>query len=480
MLITNPKAVVVLVTDNSEMKSGTPKVLHAVCGTSMLLHALNTARQLEPEQIIVILNEDSQEIENYLLENAKDIHLVKGDRGNLSAALTSALELVDAKSAQILLTRADMPLIQPATLHDLLQLNLRENAAASFLGLALAKDVSLGEIELDQADYLIVQPKKSLLSELNLQNLDLANSVISSGVAAYEIKSLKNLLSEAEFAAFTWADLINAAVEKLPKLAFFTSQDHCQLKAVNNRCQLMKAGLRKNLLNLEKHLANGVTIIDPNNTYIEDRVEIEADATILPGVHLQGTTQIAAGAVIGPDTTLKNVKVGALAEVVRTHAYDAIIGPEVSVGPFAYLRPGTVLETGSKIGTFVEVKNSNVGPEAKIPHLSYVGDADIGEGTNIGAATIFANYDGVNKHRSKVGKHVRIGSDSVLVAPVTVGDGAMSGAGTLIRKDIAPGDLMVNNIEPKIKSGWIFEKRGGTKAAKAAELAKSQEENSNN
>jgi bifunctional UDP-N-acetylglucosamine pyrophosphorylase/glucosamine-1-phosphate N-acetyltransferase len=174
---------------------------------------------------------------------------------------------------------------------------------------------------------------------------------------------------------------------------------------------------------------------------------------------------------VGPDSTLKDVEVGRGAKVVRTHAELAVIGPEANVGPFSYLRPGTVLGKGGKIGAFVETKNAQIHDGAKVPHLSYVGDAEIGESSNIGAGTIFANYDGVAKHRTTVGRHARTGSNNTFVAPVSIGDGAVTGGGTVVRRDVPPGALAVNDVQQRVIEGWVGHRRPGTPAAEAAEAA---------
>jgi bifunctional UDP-N-acetylglucosamine pyrophosphorylase / glucosamine-1-phosphate N-acetyltransferase len=191
-------------------------------------------------------------------------------------------------------------------------------------------------------------------------------------------------------------------------------------------------------------MREGVTVMDPATTWIDSAVRLAPDVTLLPGVQLLGATVVGMHTVIGPDTTLKDCEIGRHARVVRTHAELAVIEDQASVGPFAYLRPGTTLGTGGKIGTFVETKNAHIGDGAKVPHLSYVGDADIGEGTNIGAGTIFANYDGTNKHHTTVGKGAKTGANNTFVAPVTIGDGAMTGGGAVVRRDVPPGALAVS------------------------------------
>jgi bifunctional UDP-N-acetylglucosamine pyrophosphorylase / glucosamine-1-phosphate N-acetyltransferase len=211
--------------------------------------------------------------------------------------------------------------------------------------------------------------------------------------------------------------------------------------------------------------------VDPATTWIDSTVTLDEDVTILPGTQLHGATAVARDAVVGPDSTLTNVTIGEGAKVVRTHGSDAQIGPRADVGPFAYLRPGTKLGEKGKIGTFVETKNADIGAGSKVPHLSYVGDATIGEQSNIGAASVFVNYDGVNKHHTTIGSHVRMGSDNMYVAPVTVGDGAYSGAGTVIRKDVPAGALAINVAPQRNIDGWVAKNRAGTAAATAAERA---------
>jgi bifunctional UDP-N-acetylglucosamine pyrophosphorylase/glucosamine-1-phosphate N-acetyltransferase len=215
----------------------------------------------------------------------------------------------------------------------------------------------------------------------------------------------------------------------------------------------------------------GVTIVDPATTWLDVDVQLARDVLLEPGVQLRGACVVGEGATIGPDTTLTDVTVGAGASVVRTHGSDAWIGPGAGVGPFAYLRPGTRLGEQGKIGTFVEVKNSEIGAGSKVPHLSYVGDATIGEHSNIGAASVFVNYDGVNKHRSVVGSHVKMGSDNMYVAPVTIGDGAYSGAGTVIRRNVPPGALAVSGGPQRNIDDWVLKNRPGTAAAEAARRA---------
>ena len=215
----------------------------------------------------------------------------------------------------------------------------------------------------------------------------------------------------------------------------------------------------------------GVTVVDPLTTWLDADVVLEPDVTLLPSVDLHGATHVAAGATIGPQVTLTDTTVGARSRLDRTVATSAVIGADVTIGPFAYLRPGTVLADGVHIGTYVEVKNSEIGTGSKVPHLSYVGDATIGAHTNIGAATVFVNYDGVAKHRSVIGDHARTGADNMFVAPVDVGDGAYTAAGAVITEDVPPGALGRSSARQQNVAGWVARRRPGTAAAEAAEAA---------
>jgi bifunctional UDP-N-acetylglucosamine pyrophosphorylase/glucosamine-1-phosphate N-acetyltransferase len=229
---------------------------------------------------------------------------------------------------------------------------------------------------------------------------------------------------------------------------------------------------------LQHWMREGVTVLDPATTWVHASVDLAPDVILLPGTSLEGATSIGAGARIGPDTTLIDMEIGENAVVSRTQASLSVIGPGANVGPFAYLRPGTTLGAGGKIGTFVEAKNARIGAGAKAPHLSYLGDAVIAEGANIGAGVIFANYDGVRKSTTTVGAYSFVGSNSVLAAPVEVADGAYIAAGSTITGDVGPGDLGVSRSRQRNVPGWVARKRAGTKTAQAAEAALKQQEQS--
>jgi bifunctional UDP-N-acetylglucosamine pyrophosphorylase/glucosamine-1-phosphate N-acetyltransferase len=247
--------------------------------------------------------------------------------------------------------------------------------------------------------------------------------------------------------------------------------DARETEGVNDRIQLAALGrvLRDRIV--EGWMRAGVTVVDPQTTWLDAGVELAADVTLLPGTQLLGSTSVAGGATVGPDTTLLDCRVGPRATVVRSHATGADIGARAIVGPFSHLRRGTVLGAGGRIGAYVETKNAVIGTGSKVPHLTYVGDAEIGEGTNIGAATVFVNYDGEAKHRTKVGDHVRIGSDTMLVAPVEIGDGAYTAAGSVITEDVPAGSMAVGRARQRTIAGWVARRRAGSESARAAAAA---------
>ena len=246
------------------------------------------------------------------------------------------------------------------------------------------------------------------------------------------------------------------------------------IAGVNDRVQLAAIGAEFNRRLCEAAMRGGATIVDPASTFIDVDVRIGRDVVIEPGTQLRGHTVIGDNCTIGPDTTLTDMVIGDGASVIRTHGSESTIGPRATVGPFTFIRPGTSLGEEGKLGGFVEAKKATIGRGSKVPHLTYVGDATIGEESNIGASSVFVNYDGVNKHHTTIGSHVRTGSDTMFIAPVTVGDGAYSGAGTVIKDDVPPGALAVSGGHQRIIEGWVRRKRPGTPAADAAERAAAQ------
>ena len=295
---------------------------------------------------------------------------------------------------------------------------------------------------------------------------------VNSGVYAFDAVKLAGaigkLKSDNSQGELYLTDVIEILRNEGGKIAAVLIDDFIEILGVNDRVQLAEsAALLRDRIN-EDLMRDGVTIVDPLSTWVDATASVASDVVLMPGTAISGTTTVAAGAVIGPRTTLVDCTVGTGARVIESRCTEAIISEGASVGPYTFLRPGTKLLPHSKVGAYVEMKNATLGEGSKVPHLSYVGDAVIGEGSNIGAATIFVNYDGVEKHYTVVGDHVRIGSDSMLVAPVTIGDGAYTAAGSVITEDVPPGAIGVGRAKQRNVIGWVLRKRAGSKSAEAA------------
>lgn len=306
---------------------------------------------------------------------------------------------------------------------------------------------------------------------------------INSGVFAFDGQLLADALGKVRTdnsqGEEYLTDVLGILREAGHRVGASVAGDHREIAGINNRVQLSEARRILNDRLLTDAMLGGVTVIDPATTWIDVDVTFAQDAVVHPGTQLHGTTHIGEGAEVGPNTRLTDTTVEAGARVDNTVAVSSHIGPQASVGPFAYLRPGTRLGAKGKIGTYVETKNATIGEGTKVPHLSYVGDATIGEYTNIGAASVFVNYDGKDKHHTTVGSHCRTGSDNMFVAPVTVGDGSYTAAGSVITKDVPPGSLAVARGQQRNIEGWVARKRPGSAAAKAAETASRQGESEN-
>ena len=477
---TAPAAVIVLAAGaGTRMKSRTPKVLHEIGGRSLLVHAVNAADGTGPGELVVVLRHERDRVAAHLGEHAPEVSVADQDEiPGTGRAVQCGLEQVTAAEGTVLVTYGDVPLLDPATLRDLVAAHEGAGAAATVLSARVPDPTGYGRILRSEDGSEVL----GIVEHKDADDSQRAIDEINSGIYAFDLAVLREALgrigTDNAQGEMYLTDVLSIARQDGRSVRAVVTEDVMMVEGVNDRVQLAQLGAEMNRRILERHMRSGVTIVDPSTTWIDADVTIAQDAVILPGVQLHGATDIGTEAVIGPDTTLRDTEVGAGAEVVRSHALLAVIGADANVGPFSYLRAGSDLGAGGKIGGFVETKNAVIADGAKVPHLSYVGDAEIGEGSNIGAGTIFANYDGVNKHRTTVGRHVRVGSDNVLVAPVTIGDGAATGAGTTVRKDVPPGALGVSAVSQRNVEGWTLRRRAGTAAEDAARAALGAEEGS--
>lgn len=456
------------------MRSSLAKVLHRLGGRSLVGHSLAAVAGVQPDRTVVVVGHQRDQVEAELARVAPDVTIaVQAEQRGTGHAVQvglDALDPADRGSGTVLVTYGDVPLLRAETLAALLADHRAHARAVTILTARPANPHGYGRILRDDRGAVIAirEQKDATPAEAEVGEVNSGILAVDAAFCDRAVRSLDTGNSQGEYYL---TDIVARAVSEGLVVGALVIDDAHEAEGVNDRVQLAAAARRLNERLTHAALLAGVTIVDPATTWLDVEVELEPDVTLLPGTALHGRTRVAGGATIGPDTTLTDVTVGACATVIRTHGSEAEIGPATTVGPFAYLRPGTVTGTAAKIGTFVEVKNSHLADGAKVPHLSYVGDADIGEHTNIGAGTITANYDGVAKHRTSVGAHARTGSDNVFVAPVTIGDGAYTGAGTTVRDDVPSGALAVGGGEQRTIEGWVEAKRPGTPAAEAARRA---------
>ncbi|MFL6022659.1 MAG: bifunctional UDP-N-acetylglucosamine diphosphorylase/glucosamine-1-phosphate N-acetyltransferase GlmU [Marmoricola sp.] len=457
----------------TRMKSKTMKVLHQIAGRSMIGHVLHAASALEPTRIVAVVGNQREQVSAHINELAPDVLLaVQDTQEGTGHAVRMAWEALPAehRSGTVVVAYGDTPLLEGASLRAFVEFHRDSSHVITILTGVVAEPHGYGRIvrATDGGVEAIVEQKDATREQA-------AIAEINSGILAFDAEFLDGVLprigNQNANGEYYLTDTVSLARADGLSVGAFTLADVMQTEGVNDRAQLAVLAAEMNRRILDRWMREGVTIIDPSSTWIDADVKLAADVTILPGVQLLGTTVVAEDAVIGPDCTLRDVEVGAGANVVRTHGELAVIGDGANVGPFSYLRPGTELGAGGKIGAFVETKNAQIGERAKVPHLSYVGDATIGEGANIGAGTVFANYDGVAKHRTTIGAYAKTASNNTFVAPVTVGDGASTGAGSVIRRNVPPGALAVTSGPQRHYDEWAQAKRPGTDQAKAAAAA---------
>jgi bifunctional UDP-N-acetylglucosamine pyrophosphorylase/glucosamine-1-phosphate N-acetyltransferase len=394
---------------------------------------------------------------------------VQAEQRGTGHAVRVALDSLPEVDGTVLVVPADAPLLRPETLATLVQAHEDAAAVATLLTSVVPDPTGYGRVLRGPAGEVVrvVEHRDASTAERTVDEINTSVYAFAAGPLRAALARLSTDNAQGE--------------EYLPDVvgAYVTAGRHVAAVAapavetagVNDRVQLAAARRAYNDRLLEAWMRAGVTVVDPATTWVDATVRLAPDVTVLPHTQLAGATTVDRDAEIGPDTTLVDCAVGAGARVVRSHCAGAEIGPAASVGPFSYLRPGTRLGERAKAGAYVEIKASEVGAGSKVPHLSYVGDATIGAGANIGAASIFVNYDGVAKHHSTVGDHVRIGSDSMLIAPVHVGDGAYTAAGSVITQDVPPGALAVGRTPQRNIEGWVARSRPGTAAARAAARA---------
>ena len=476
----------------TRMKSSTPKVLHRIAGRTLVEHALAAAAELDTRRTVVVVRHEREAVAAHVSQAAPHALIADQDAvPGTGSAVRCGLSTLDATTVaaavaagavgdravldsqvqgSIVVTSGDAPLVDGALLGALVEAHDAQGNAVTVLTAEVPDASGYGRIvrAATGAVLRIVEHRDATDAELSIREINAGIYVFDAG---HLRDGLARLTTDNAQGVLYLTDVLALAREAGGRVGAFVAPDASAVEGVNDRVQLAAAGAALNRRIVERWMRDGVTVVDPATTWIDAGVLLEPDAVVLPGTQLHGATRVAAHATVGPDTTLTDVEVGEGATVTRTHGSGARIGPGATVGPFTFLRPGTVLGADGKIGAFVETKNASIGAHSKVPHLSYVGDATVGEYSNIGAGTIFVNYDGVTKSSSHVGSHVRIGSDNTLIAPVEIGDGAYTGAGAIVRHDVPAGALSLNAVPQQVVEGWVERRRPGTPSAEAARAA---------
>jgi bifunctional UDP-N-acetylglucosamine pyrophosphorylase/glucosamine-1-phosphate N-acetyltransferase len=473
MALTRPFAVIVLAAGGgTRMKSARPKVLHEVAGRSLVGHVLTACRPMQPEHLVVTIGHGRERVAAHLDAVAPDaVVAVQHEQRGTGHAVRVTLEQMAEQgivpgegSGPILVLTGDTPLLTDATLQHLLRTNEETDSAATVLTAILEDATGYGRVVRDAAGDVTAIVEHKDADETVRAIREVNSGMYAFGAAVLE-RYLHQLTTDNAQGEEYLTDVIGHARADGLRVTAVPADDPREILGVNDRAQLAQTGaiLRERI---NGHwLRAGVTMVDPSRVYIDSDVELAPDVLLEPGVALRGTTTVARGATIGPDTTLTDTEVGAGAHIRRTEATLAI----------TYLRPGTKLAARAKVGGFCEVKNATVGEGSKVPHLSYVGDAEIGAGSNIGAATVFVNYDGVAKHRTIVGDNVRVGSDTMLVAPLVLGDGSYTAAGSVVTEDVPAGALAVGRGRQRNVEGWVERRRPDTASAESARVARERE-----
>ncbi len=444
----------------TRMKSKTMKVLHPIAGRSMVGHVLHAVSAMQPQRIVAVIGTQREQVGPHITSLVPDAVLaVQETQDGTGHAVRVALEQVGEVHGTVVVVTGDTPLLEGSSLAAFAAEHEAAQRAVSILSGRVPRPFGYGRIVRDEiGDVLgIVEEKDATDDQRRIDE-------INSGILAFDAEFLRSALprlgNDNANGEYYLTETVQIAREDGLTVGAHLVDDVEQTEGANDRAQLAALGRKLNDRIVTAWMKEGVTVMDPATTWIEADVVLSRDVTLLPGTQLLGATVIGEDAVVGPDTTLKDCEVGEGARVVRSHGELAVVGAGAQVGPFSYLRPGTTLGTEGKIGAFVETKNAVIGAGSKVPHLSYVGDAEIGEGTNIGAGTIFANYDGTAKHRTTVGDGARTGSNNTFVAPVHIGDGAMTGGGTVVREDVPDGALAVNDTRQRTIEGHAARRRG--------------------
>ncbi len=457
-----PTALIMAAGEGTRMRSAVPKVLHEVCGRPMVAWPILAARAAGAGRIAVIVSPDRDL--SAILPNGTET-VVQPEADGTGGALRAARELIRA-SDTVLVLSGDTPLLSAEEIAELLAAHSEAGAAATVMTTVLDDPGTFGRVVRGSNGHVerIVEakaPGDATAAELEIKEVNAGTYAFAAAPLAAALDELSNDNAQGEYYL---PDVLPLIAGTGGIVVAHRVGDPTVNLGINDRAELARVTDEARRRILDAHMRAGVTVIDPSSTWIDADVELAPDVTIEPGSTLRGGTRVGSGSVIGPMTTLIDAQIGERVTVPHSYLTECEVAEGATVGPFAYLRPDARIGEGAKAGSFVEIKNSEIRAGAKVPHLSYIGDAVVGENTNLGASTITANYDGFRKNRTKIGRDVHTGVDTTLVAPVEVGDGAYTGAGSVITEDVPPGALGISRPEQANVEGYAERKARESKA----------------
>lgn len=449
----------------TRMRSARPKVLHPVCGVALIDRVLEAASALGPETTTVVVGHEAARVRHHLGEKPQLFTVVQEPQLGTGHALLQAEPVLKDRSGTVVLLSGDVPLLTPATLQALVQAHHQAGAAATVVTATVPRPFGYGRVIRKEGEIVrIVEERDASPAEREIRE-------INSGIYAFDLaplfEALRGIGAANAQGEYYLPDLVGIYRRQGRIVTTWHVPNANEIRGINSRSELAEvSGMVRQAKN-EELMAAGVTLVDPATTYVDSGVEVGPDTVIHPGVHLEGSTRIGGACEIHSGTRVVNSTVGDRVTLLNHSVVtDSTIGAGCSVGPFAHLRPGTVIGAEARVGNFVELKNTSLGDGAKANHLAYLGDATIGERSNIGAGTITCNYDGARKHRTVVGKGAFVGSNSTLVAPVTIGDNAYVAAGSAVTQDVPADALGIGRARQENKAGWVTRRKEEVKSGK--------------
>ena len=437
----------------TRMKSGIPKILHPILGMPMIHYVVNTVSSIKPDRLLMVIGSDGERIKNNLDKFAIEYVYQQAQLGT-GHAVNSAKAALLKFNGNILIINGDFPLITTKTLKSFVSKHSKGKSILSILTTELTNPTGYGRIIRGAKGDLIevVEEKDCTQSQKQLKEINSGLYLVQSG---YLWKLLGEISSDNSQNEYYLPDIVRLSIKNGYKVSSYKSPDPDEVMGVNDRAQLCIAETILKMRINKSLMLGGVHIIDPESTYISPGVKIGRDTSVYPNSFLVGNTVIGKNTIIGPSCWIEDASIGNDVQIrMNCYVEKSVVSDNVIVGPFAHVRPDTLISSNSKIGNFVELKNSQIGLNSKVPHLSYIGDATIGKNVNIGAGTITCNYDGLKKYKTVIEDNVFIGSDTMLVAPLRVGRNSTTGAGSTITKDVGENTLAISRAKQTSISNW--------------------------